>query len=823
MTFLERIVSPFRRLKRDPSNSTSDTGNQRRKPTKAEIQRAIAAADDPDRSTRLAAIDFMTDQSILRQIAWGAHYWDARCAAILELTDRDLLNKLASSGRTFCDRDAAYTRLSSVDDPIRFVRGSGPVELRTKVIERIADQRVLDHLARKGDDYRIRRAATARLTNTSSLEHLARFGKGSCVQEAAISGLDDQPALMGLAFDRNLCEDLRRVALLKLTPASWLSLDHDVILKLLLECPDRGSEVIEKLSDYDLLSKVLKITELDYKFRKPVEDRLEKLGFHDLWSDCQCRRCKNTFHSVGEDCHCSGCDDIIHDVQQGCLCQRCHQQVHSYEQRLCKCANCSLSLPHDVGRDGTCTRCGELTESNKVISSAKEAIATQGPIAVLTSIREALDREPWSVEVCDLGLQLCPYDPLLTQAKATAMAITHLANYVEISRSRIAPSAVEIGPLPTVRLDWSKWLAEWRVKIVGYDLAKRVLRSSREALERATREGSSSAELLATSISGDLLVRILRSRSPKYFKSLFKESFYWEETSAVHTLRVVISAAEASAPLFAALCSGLNDEREDVRDAAALALAYHHDERAIQRLEEMVASVVSKRASQERKRFVEALFVALQRLDPLKVVDLLIGLLVCSAVCCRHSNEVPSEDYELPVRREIERYIAQRNGLAAWKNLGRVADRRTERWSDLDDNDEHLRLARVDDKRTVRWFIETLRRGETADRTLDAISQLERTFGSHCILCALEDSRIETRLQALVYHGNLKPHWPGYDRYDRVNRHDVALQLHAGCVRIDNSDELLKLPLLASSRLRKKLETVLKSRTVIVRDAIDWS
>jgi len=159
----------------------------------------IARYDEKE-DNRLAAIEKLTDQSVLTDIAKHDQASKVRAAAIKMLTDQSLLADIAKHDK------AEY--------------------IRAAVVERLTDQHVLADMAKCDESPTVCRSAIARISDPNVLAELAKVGNKSAVRLAVAEKLSDpmlaQKVYADLAkYDRD--RNTRGIAIAKLTDQRLLA------------------------------------------------------------------------------------------------------------------------------------------------------------------------------------------------------------------------------------------------------------------------------------------------------------------------------------------------------------------------------------------------------------------------------------------------------------------------------------------------------------------------------------------------------------------------------------------------------------------------
>ncbi|MDR0765579.1 MAG: hypothetical protein LBF09_01405, partial [Odoribacteraceae bacterium] len=140
----------------------------------------------------LAAVENLTDQSLLADRARNSIHEDVRLAAIKKLTDQSLLADVA---RNSIHEDVSLAAVENLTDqslPADVARNAFHWEARRAAIEKLTDQHqeLFVDQARNSIQEEVRLAATGKLTDQSILVELARNSIHRDVRVAALKKLD---------------------------------------------------------------------------------------------------------------------------------------------------------------------------------------------------------------------------------------------------------------------------------------------------------------------------------------------------------------------------------------------------------------------------------------------------------------------------------------------------------------------------------------------------------------------------------------------------------------------------------------------------------
>lgn len=151
---------------------------------------AVIARDHEDDSIRVLALDRITDQELLKQIAQKGRFPSARRDAIKRIRDPGFLQAIALGDP---DENVAEVAARGVSDPARLAALSQSrwPAARNVVAHRSDDQALLTRLAREDRSEFVRAAAAARITDQRILGELASGSWDPEVRRAAVERVDD--------------------------------------------------------------------------------------------------------------------------------------------------------------------------------------------------------------------------------------------------------------------------------------------------------------------------------------------------------------------------------------------------------------------------------------------------------------------------------------------------------------------------------------------------------------------------------------------------------------------------------------------------------
>ncbi len=235
---------------------------------------AVAKLVKKNPKVQVAEVAKVTDQATLAAIARSSAAYEASHAAVVRVTDEAVLAGIARSPNVRGGvAVAAVERISNEKLLAVIVLASSDYELRNKALNRIkdpslllgiarrnaslassaieliADQAVLDSLARTGDNKDLRGEAVKKVTNQDTLEYVANNDPNEWVRVDAVRNMTSQRALAQLA--RTGSEAVRKAAFGKVT-------DPAVAAQVAQDDPslDLREDAIKKVTDVRVLGQI---------------------------------------------------------------------------------------------------------------------------------------------------------------------------------------------------------------------------------------------------------------------------------------------------------------------------------------------------------------------------------------------------------------------------------------------------------------------------------------------------------------------------------------------------------------------------------------
>ena len=160
------------------------------------------AKNDEDRFVREAAITQLTDQKVIVDIAKNDKTYSVRKAAIEKLTDKKSLADIAKNDTTYSVRNSAYKKMGKEDCQqalIDVVRNDKNKNVRKVAVEKITDQKVLVDIAKNDKAYSVHKAAIEKIIDQKVIVDIAKNDTTYSVRKAAIERLTDQKTLADIA------------------------------------------------------------------------------------------------------------------------------------------------------------------------------------------------------------------------------------------------------------------------------------------------------------------------------------------------------------------------------------------------------------------------------------------------------------------------------------------------------------------------------------------------------------------------------------------------------------------------------------------------
>jgi hypothetical protein len=156
----------------------------------AEIARTDKAAE-----VRQAALDKVTDQVVLAEVAKADCNWSLRLAAVKKLANETILGAIAKTDASGDVRNAALAKITQQSLLAEIAKNAAEAPARRAATERLSDQAALGQIAKQDGDVSVRRAAIQRLTDQAALVEVAKMDRDRNVRRAAIQRIGDQSVL----------------------------------------------------------------------------------------------------------------------------------------------------------------------------------------------------------------------------------------------------------------------------------------------------------------------------------------------------------------------------------------------------------------------------------------------------------------------------------------------------------------------------------------------------------------------------------------------------------------------------------------------------
>ncbi|MCL1789617.1 MAG: hypothetical protein FWG33_04590 [Oscillospiraceae bacterium] len=191
-----------------------------------------AALNAPRHEIRVAAMNRLTDQTILADLAKNAPLPDIRRQAAVKLTDQAVIADIAEHDENLVVRTAATENLTDQVALGRIARNEKDKKLILLVIKKLTDQESLTYLVKNEHDWKIRFKAAKKLDDRVLAQEIyAQIVRYEDLDDGKrkriVKQLTDQSALAYVAkLPTTLSKDIwviRKMALEKITDASILS------------------------------------------------------------------------------------------------------------------------------------------------------------------------------------------------------------------------------------------------------------------------------------------------------------------------------------------------------------------------------------------------------------------------------------------------------------------------------------------------------------------------------------------------------------------------------------------------------------------------
>jgi hypothetical protein len=153
---------------------------------------------------------------------WRHSRSSIRWRAVESLTDQDVLANIAKNDVDWRVRETAVKRLTSQTILADVAKNDDWGSVRKAAVDRVTDQAVLADIAKHDEDEDVRKVAVDRVTDQTMLTDIAKNASSSSVRKAAVDRVTDQSALADVAGN-DKDEDVRKAAMKHVTDQAVLA------------------------------------------------------------------------------------------------------------------------------------------------------------------------------------------------------------------------------------------------------------------------------------------------------------------------------------------------------------------------------------------------------------------------------------------------------------------------------------------------------------------------------------------------------------------------------------------------------------------------
>jgi len=165
---------------------------------------------------RLAAIQKVTNQSVLEHVARNDKDGDVRSAAVQKIANQSVLEHVVKNDGYWKVREAAIRNVTNQSIIEHLAKNDEASNVRVAAIQKVTNQSIIKHLAKNDKHSDVRVAAIQKVTNQSFLEYAAKNDKDSDVRMIAYDALENKEELKAL-FNIYKIKDIdKRISYLKI-------------------------------------------------------------------------------------------------------------------------------------------------------------------------------------------------------------------------------------------------------------------------------------------------------------------------------------------------------------------------------------------------------------------------------------------------------------------------------------------------------------------------------------------------------------------------------------------------------------------------------
>ena len=157
---------------------------------------------------RMVALDKMTDQKVIEEIARSDKERYVREKAVNKITNQDILYEIALTDTEYKIREAAFNKINDqniFEDIVR--QNNSKCNFRKEAVSKLMNQNILTEIAKTDIDRYVRLAAIKNLTEKNVLEDIAGNDKDRFVRLAAMEIIGMINDSNGLALIKELLHD----------------------------------------------------------------------------------------------------------------------------------------------------------------------------------------------------------------------------------------------------------------------------------------------------------------------------------------------------------------------------------------------------------------------------------------------------------------------------------------------------------------------------------------------------------------------------------------------------------------------------------------
>ena len=167
--------------------------------TDQKVLNQIVLKDD-DSAVRLAAIPLITNQKVLAKVALEDNDSMVKKEAVKKITDQEVLIKIALNDKDVLTRWRAVKKITNQEVLIKIALSNEDEDVRWEAVEKIKDQKVLAQIALKDEDEDVRLQAVEKITDQKLLGQIALKDTDKHIRLVAFTKITDQKLLEQIAL-----------------------------------------------------------------------------------------------------------------------------------------------------------------------------------------------------------------------------------------------------------------------------------------------------------------------------------------------------------------------------------------------------------------------------------------------------------------------------------------------------------------------------------------------------------------------------------------------------------------------------------------------